>query len=779
FLRLENQLADGIYYYTDRHLGEEWAAYKASRKEGEKHRMYEFDFGPISRTVDASTGRGNAINFASLPLHEALTALLASSNRDEFVAWLWHDLFKPLFWWQRNTKRNKFDWIHIPNNRPDDPLNAEARWAAFTGVPSGLVETHHADSGHKFRYGEPETVNNEFDQVAVGREARFLQLSFLAEPATHTALLRAVIADAFMEVVTKAVAASLETELATKSPTFKQIRYVFDFSQVVLSGAPASSDIASLASRYTLDTASDELIVNHLVPLAQPGLDGRHVEVVIDLTAEPPTEERCGKGIISLVELLTVYQDSRTILMGIPQFLQVDVAALEHQVQTAAEQRLRDLDIRVLASIKDLKRQSTTQGRVDWNALPLKRRGQDVDLLAHVFAEQVEIRLIEHGQLTQTVKDVRGKQFRIRFLNEIVSHPIALLAGKPRHCRFCNTAFDSDFPLGEATVGNDFTDVEHVGFGGDICPMCRIYVLNSHKSRTAAEQAQGITGDRKGYRGAFALVAPSSHFTYAEDHCALIERPPLDVGGRFAHPLQRATVTLQEYSLFNMISRRVIARLWTSLNNDNQAQPLPLPYLGAILLTQDKGDQVRALFDRLEALFEPVELVAYPFRIAVQPAVELAFEMAVNDLKQHHTKHTYLKTSPTIVAVDPDSKFTLLVDNGLQLEVSRQFFADRRRVHELLHNIKSQERRRNWLLAVLQGADPVTATVESFYDGENPIGSAERLFWNAHWGAEAFAHQWQKYEEVRQEVQNILSRYPFRYPLLIEILLQTEKEVTQ
>lgn len=36
FLRLENQLADGIYYYTDRHLTEEWAAYKASRKESEE-----------------------------------------------------------------------------------------------------------------------------------------------------------------------------------------------------------------------------------------------------------------------------------------------------------------------------------------------------------------------------------------------------------------------------------------------------------------------------------------------------------------------------------------------------------------------------------------------------------------------------------------------------------------------------------------------------------------------------------------------------------------------
>ncbi|HIQ23233.1 MAG TPA: hypothetical protein EYH34_18570, partial [Planctomycetes bacterium] len=73
--------------------------------------MNEFDFGPISRTVDASTGKGEAINFASLPLHEAMTALLAGSNRDEFVAWLWHDLFKPLFWWPQKNK-----WFHYPNN---------------------------------------------------------------------------------------------------------------------------------------------------------------------------------------------------------------------------------------------------------------------------------------------------------------------------------------------------------------------------------------------------------------------------------------------------------------------------------------------------------------------------------------------------------------------------------------------------------------------------------------------------------------------------------------
>lgn len=726
--------------------------------------MTVFDFGPISRTVDASTGKGDAINFASLPIHEATVALLAGANRDEFVAWLWHDLFKPLFWWPQRDK-----WFHVPNITKGDPLNFEAHWSQETGIPSGLVATHH-QSQRKFTLGEPQTINNEFDQVAIGKDARFVQLSFLAEPATHAALLRAVIADAFMKVVTKMVAESIEKELATKSPTFKRVRYVLDFNRVALSSLPTSSQIASLANQYALNVTSDELVIKHLVPLAKPDLNGCCTEIVIDLTAEPPTAERFEEGFISLVELLTIYQDSRTILMGIPQFLQIDVGQVKQQIQSAAAQQLHSLDIRTLASEDELKRQSTTQSRVNWATLPLKKQGQDVDLLAHVFEEQVEIRLINQGDLVHKVRDKKGKEFEVRLLSDIVARPIET-SGRPRRCRFCNTAFDSALPEGKATVGDYFTDVEHVGFGGDICPMCRIYFLNSHKSRTAAEKEQGITGDRKGYRGAFAILMPSSHFTYLDNQCELIEQPPLDIGGRFAAPLQRATVTLQEYSLFNMISRRIIAQIWTQLDTNNKGKPLPLPYLGAILFTQDKAERVRALFDCLETLFEPVELRAYPFWIAVQPSLELVFEMAVNDLKQHHTKHTYLKTSPTIVSVDPHSKFTLLVDNGLQLEVSRQFFEDRRRVDELLNGIRDHGRKRNWLLAVLQGADPITATAEAFYDGENALWCAEQFFWDAQWGAETFACQWQKYEEVRREVQKIVSRYP----LLIEFFFKPRR----
>ena len=717
--------------------------------------MNEFDFGPISRTVDASTGKGEAINFASLPLHEAMTALLAGSNRDEFVAWLWHDLFKPLFWWPQKNK-----WFHYPNNKPNDPLSVEAHWSSAMGIPSGLVETHHYSRGRKFKLGETETVNNEFDQVAIGKGARFIQLSFLAEPATHTALLRAVIADAFMETVTKAVAASIETELETKSPIFKRVRYVFDFEQVTLSNPPADSEIGSLAKQYTLDVKPDELIIHHVVPTAQPDLNGRHIEVVINLIAEPPTEKRFAQGIISLVELLIVYQDSRTVLMGIPQFLQVDIRQIEQQVKDAAEQRLRDLDIRTLASVNDLKRQAKVQSRVNWDAQPLTRQGSDVDLLAHVLTEQVEIRIIERGELTQKVKDVNGKSFDVRFLNEIVSGPTVMLATKTRHCRFCNSAFNSAFPPGKAVVGSYFTDVEHVGFGGDICPMCRIYILNSHKSRTKTEKAQGITGDRKGYRGAFVIVSPSSHFTYDEEQCQLTERPPLDIGGRFATPLQRATVTLQEYALFNMLSRRIISRLWARLDDQNASRPLPLPYLGAILLTQDDASTVRAMFDCLELLFDQVKLRAHPFEMFVRPSVELAFEMAVNDLRQHHTKHTYLKTNPTIVSVDPDSKFTLLVDNGLQLEVSREFFEDRRQVDELLGGIKGQARRRNWLLSVLQGMDPVTATVEAFYDYDAPLWQAEKAFWDAQLGAPSLAEQWKQYEKAHAEISRIVAKHP-------------------
>lgn len=733
--------------------------------------MIEFDFGPISRTVDASTGKGDAINFASLPIHEAMTALLAGNSRDEFVAWLWHDLFKPLFWWPQRNRRNR--WFHFPNNKANDPLNVEAHWSEFMGIPSGLVETHHYSKNRVLEFTERETVNNEFDQVTIGRNARFLQLAFLAEPAMNAALLRAVIADAFMEVVTKAAAKAIEKELVTGQPTFRRVRYVFDFKQKSVSMPPTAREIEALRDNYDMRVQGDELIIEHLIPVRKAEFSNRHVEVVVDFTDAHPTPEGSEQRTISLVELLTVYQDSRTILMGLPQFLQIDIQQLKQQVKDATERRLQALDVLTVAAEKDVKGQAKTLQKVDWSTLPLKRQGQEIDLLAHVFDEQVEFRLIERGQLTQKVK-VGGNLLEVRWLNDVISWPIQLLQSKPRCCRFCNTAFDSAFPPADARVkdvfSGDFTDIEHVGFEGDVCPMCRIYALNN-KFFKPGEKAQGKSGARKAYRGSFASLAPSSHFTYAVEDRPM-ERPLLDIGGRFAAVPQRATVTLQEFALFNLVSRRIIGQIWKQLNHE-VTRSLPLPYLGAILLTERDAQQIRALFDQLEMLFDEVVLWAYPFRIVAQPAVEIAFEMAVNDKKQHLTKHTYLKTSPTIVSVALDSKFTVLVDNGLQLEVSRQFFEDRKRVDELLGSIRGQERRRNWFLAILQGEDPVTATAETFYDygDQGSLRQAEKMFWDAQLSAASFPEQWRKYEEVRDEIRRIVAKYP----MLIEFFVKPRR----
>lgn len=727
----------------------------------------DFDFGPISRTETG--GRKNSFNLTSLPLHEVMDALMAAVNRDEFVAWLWHDVFKPLFWFRKNSE-GEFFWTHIANDRTGDPLARETEWSKKTQISPGLISSHHYRRGRKLTYSEKEITSDQFDQVGLGREARFLQLAFVAEPATNTALLRAVVADAFIEVVTKATVDTIQQQLRTRQPIFERVRYAFEFGHAHLSSQPTEAEIQALANRYDVQVHSDELVITHFTPVRSPDFDGRRVEIVIDLTAAPPTPERFEAGVFSLVELLTVYQDSRTILMSIPQFLSVDIQQLKQNVQARAAQRLQALDVLTVAPAAKVKKQVRMINRVDWSKLPLMCQGQNVDLLAHVFAEQIQVRIIDKSNLLKQVniKDNKGrdKKKNIRLLTDVINWPIEQLQTKSRRCRLCSSAFDSALPAGAMTITNvfssDFTDTEHVGFGGDICPMCRIYALNS-KFHTKAEQASGVIGDRKAYRGAFAVLMPSSHFTYRGDQRTLLEQPPLDIGGRFSGALQRATFTSQEFALFNALSRRVIGDVWRRLNDGDGAYPLPLPYLGAVLLTQDKAQDIRRLFDHLEVLFSDVKLWIYPFKTRIRPAIELAFEMTINDLQRHHTKHTYLKTNPITVTVSPESKFTLLVDNGLQLEVSHQFFTDRKRLDALLSGIKGLKRRRNWLLAVLQGNDPATATAEAFYD-QATFWHAENTFWATQVGGGSPAEQWRAYERVQKEIKQIVSRYP----LLIE-----------
>lgn len=92
----------------------------------------EFNFGPIART-DAARSR-DTINLAPFPLHVMLNALVGSTSIEEFIAWLWHDLYKPAFQWVKTTKG--FSWYHIPGMGAF--ALAEAIFATRTGIRPGL-----------------------------------------------------------------------------------------------------------------------------------------------------------------------------------------------------------------------------------------------------------------------------------------------------------------------------------------------------------------------------------------------------------------------------------------------------------------------------------------------------------------------------------------------------------------------------------------------------------------------------------------------------------------
>src|SRR5258706_7295307 len=97
-----------------------------------------FNFGPIARTSAGDTN--DTINLASLPLHVLLDALTAATSAEEFIAWLWHDLYKPAFQWRIKANCG-LCWHHIP--RIPDVLTALDRVTARTRLPGRHVSTYH------------------------------------------------------------------------------------------------------------------------------------------------------------------------------------------------------------------------------------------------------------------------------------------------------------------------------------------------------------------------------------------------------------------------------------------------------------------------------------------------------------------------------------------------------------------------------------------------------------------------------------------------------------
>ena len=732
--------------------------------------MTEFNFGPIART--SAGNKNDTINLASFPLHVMLNALVGSTSVEEFIAWLWHDLYKPAFYWVR---KGKLSWYHVPGMGPFS--QAEKKFAKRMNIREGLVRTHHGFQRNipHFVLNETDFISDQGDQVNLGATVNYIQLSIAAEPALPTLLARSVIADAFIEVVTKDVAEALKQAIIDDRRTpIEQVRFEFEtVSNLTFSSPPHYTEIWNkVGDRFDVRMDGHTFIMSHLTPIVDPKHESFKKVFTADLTGNPLSPNEMLNNTISLAELLVVYQDNRTVIIAVPQS-KLYSEDLPKKIQEIQEMTL------------DKSRHRLEQ---DFNVLTQK---DGVDYLAAAFDSQIDIREVP-GRLSKRPPSKKGVPDNFRPLNDAVQHPAVRLAearnsSDGRVCRLSGTPFISSLVPAQTRLdklfSSKFVDTEFVGFGEDIAPLTHLYVINSPEAK------KGISA-RKSLRGSFAFFAPASHFAADDQELKAAEQPPLDIGGRFRNELNRITVTTQEFTLFQQMSRRVIAKLWHQIAPDEH---LPLPYLGAIALTHESNDRVRSLLPHLDLIFSNVALKAYPFESEVRPAIEVALGTTIKPDRSAHQKHTLLKMTPHITTVNSQSAIPILIDDNVQVSLTKAFFEREKLLTEVTNELKRSKKGVNqknlWLKLVLANKDPVTAVFESsaatinvgrlpknstlediaFKDAEN--------FWDRHIDKGDFAESWKQYEELKQNATNALEEFPAL--LLLLQALQKQMQVPQ
>ena len=567
--------------------------------------------------------------------------------------------------------------------------------AQRTNIHEDLVRTHHFRT-HHFTLSESDFISDQGDQVNLGATVNYIQLSIAAEPALPTLLARSVIADAFIEVVTKDVAEALKKAFNDNQRTpIEQVRFEFEtVPNLTFSSPPNDPEIWNKVGQH-FDVRMDgpTFIMRHLTPVTDPKHEPFATTFTADLTGKPLLPSEMLDNIVSLSELLVVYQDNRTVIIAVPQS-QLYSDDLPKKIQEIQKATL------------DTSRCRLEQ---DFNVLTQK---DGVDYLAAAFDSQIEIWEVP-GRLS---KRPPKKVLLFRPLNDAVERPAKMLS-KARSspdgkvCRLTGTPFVPNLPPAPTRLdklfSSKFVDTEFVGFGEDIAPLTHLYVINSPEAK------KGISA-RKSLRGSFAFFAPASHFAADDQELKAVEQPPLDIGGRFRNELNRITVTTQEFTLFQQMSRRVIAKLWQQIAPDEH---LPLPYLGAIALTHESNDRVRNLLPHLDLIFSNVALKAYPFESEVRPAIEVALVTTIKPDRSAHQKHTLLKMAPHITTVNSQSAIPVLIDDNVQVSLTKAFFEREKLLTDVTNELKRSKKRVNqknlWLKLVLSNNDPVTAVLES------------------------------------------------------------------
>ncbi len=739
-------------------------------------KMIQFNFGPIART--SAAGEHDTINLASFPLHVMLNALVGSTSVEEFIAWLWHDLYKPAFYWDHGERGLR--WNHIPGIGVFK--QAEQDFAHRTGIREGLVCTHHFEvknaSGDwlpRLQILESNIISDQGDQVNLGATVNYIQLSLAVQPALPTLLTRSVIADSFIEVVTRDVAEALKQAFINDGrEPIERVQFKFETkTNTTFSSQPTKTEIWNEVGRH-FDVYMDDktFIMNHITPVTNQKHEGFNTAFTADLTAKPLLPNEMLDNTVSLSELLVVYQDNRTVIIAVPQS-QLYSDDLSKKVQEIQKMTL------------DRSRQRLEQ---DFKVLTQK---DGVDYLTAAFDSQIEIREVP-GRLPKRPPSKKGVPDNFRPLNDAVQRPMEMLSdirnsSEKKICRLTGTHFVSNLPPAPTRLdklfSSKFVDTEFVGFEEDVAPLTHLYVINSPGAKKG-------TPARKSLRGSFAFFAPASHFAADDQELKAVEQPPLDIGGRFHNKLNRITVTTQEFTLFQQVSRRVIIKLWQQIAPNEH---LPLPYLGAIALTHEKNDRIRSLLPHLDLIFSDVALKVYPFESEVYPALEVALATTITPDQYAHQKHTLLKMAPHITTVNSKSTIPILIDDNVQVSLTKAFFERERLLTEVTNGLRRWKKRVNqknlWLKLVLSNNDPVTAVLESSVAtinvGQLPKNSTlediafkdAEDFWDRHIDKGNFSESWKQYEELRQNAANALEEFPAL--LLLLQALEKQKEVPQ
>jgi len=655
---------------------------------------FTFNLGPISRTLGKPVP--DRIGFASLPVHEITTALLGARNREEFFDWLWHDAFKALFTCSKN-QCGRTSWLHLPKNECQ-------RLASAVGVSAQRVMRHHRrleDREPTDLVSESLTVTNEFEQLYLGEQARFVQLTFKCQPAASTLVLRLAITEAFLQAVNKVVAQAI-VDLGLP---FTQVKYVFQ-------PEPRPLTEGQIAASYDMKVRGSTLWIIHRVPSAK----FEKTCVQMDLTGAPPG--RSTPQVIGLSDLLTVYRDDLTVIATLPLFIaDPDVA-------------VKEIERQMLAATPDI--------LVQMGITTTHKRAIVCDLLDVIFDEQVEVRPVYEPHVSNEPRSDPQRPTG-KAIHKLIARPHELMADSSliSHCLVCGSPikggkgryFKSGKKAIEDIFSGRFTDLEHVSFGDDICPMCLVYASSDNK---------------KLMRGSLAILAPSTSLQAPVGHC-LIEQPRFDRAGRFdpTTPMVKSVVTLQEMVLLTLLSKRILAGLVPfevsqgsdEIGNVMLLKPVQgkkgetentvvgkyLPYSGAYCLFDimavnrfystaflGQEQEGRAVYD----VWQEARLTAYPFEITLSPSFTMLLELQRNaDFQAHAQAHTLLKVQPTTVHLSPNLAFHVLVDNSVQEIVDKEYVD----TAQFLGGLASAPgaNRYEFIEALLAGDDPITAAYET------------------------------------------------------------------